>query len=61
MLSKTENDMAERRYRETLDRYRNAMEQNPSLTLKAYCQMRHVYYRGSVGMDAQRGHKETGP
>ena len=49
MLSKTENDMAERRYRETLDRYRNALGQNPSLTLKAYCQMRHVYYRGLLG------------
>lgn len=49
MLSKTENDMAERRYRDTLEQYRRAQGQNPSLTLKSYCQMRHVHYRGLLG------------
>lgn len=46
MLKKVQNDWAERRYRETFDQYSSAMEQNPALTLKVYCQMRYVIIRG---------------
>lgn len=58
MLKKIENDIAERRYRDTLAQYRRAMEQNPALTLKAYCQMRHVYYRGLLGWSRKEGIKK---
>ena len=34
------------------------MEQNPALTLKAYCQMRHVHYRGLLGWMRKEGIKK---
>lgn len=44
-----QNDRAERRCRDTLAQYRRSLEQNLALTLKAYCQMRYVYYSGLLG------------
>ena len=58
MLRKIQNCRAERRYRDTLAQYRIALEQNPALTLKSYCQMRHVYYRWLLGWMRKEGIKK---
>lgn len=58
MLKKKQNDIAERRYRETLEQYHSAMEQNPTLMLKTYCQMRHVYHRGLLEWMRKEGIKK---
>ena len=61
MLKKIQNDKAESRYRETQEHYRREMEQNPALTLKAYCQMSYVYHRGLLRWMRKEGIKKTGP
>jgi len=58
MLKKIQNDKAESRYWETLEHYRRAMEQNPALTLKAYCQMSYVYHRGLLRWMRKEGIKK---
>lgn len=60
MLKQRENDIAERRYRKTLEGYLAAQLCFPEMTLRSYCSMNRIYHRGLVKWMRKEGISHPG-